>query len=239
MAAASKSSSMNIDNLTHLLQDPVGLTPYAPGPTRAVLLLPCGDVINARTAERLRICPLCRAEIQATHPVRLIDQIASEFFQRSEEPALPADSAKIPVDPEVEIRTIPFPGKGAYFELCNSGWDDVFNSGGNLIRSMKFRSRVSDSIFSEFYVLGYRDGSLSLSLKWRDKAADEYLSRCKVHLSEIARVSQSVQTHFPPDVRKLFHIVTLHNEIPEPHFGLIKRLVEAKNWKIVTPLYRS
>jgi hypothetical protein len=142
------------------------------------------------------------------------------------------------IAPEPNIEQVPFPGKGARFEL-KWGWEKILQEC-VLRRRMEFKSQTQDSVFKGFTVLGDRDGTIRLFLDWQQnelgmkrwkdwgKLGANYLLACGLRVDPFAK---SCYFGIPREIAKAFRVLATHNEIPEPHFTFIRRLVEVGNWQ--------
>ncbi len=237
-AAAASPSSLSptdLDNTALMLRCPINFEAYSEE-NKAVSLVArgamiCGHTVSERAARALlatrRPCPLCRVEIVDCIPNPLITQLACTLLTRSED-AIPVISAKIKVGPEVDIAAIPFPGKGAHFEVTRKWWtpfDDETSWG------MEFESRIMDSFFTAFTVFGKRNGQSILSIYVDVSRRDiykKYGKDCGVHKPTLDWIDR------PNDVKKAFCILATHNQICEPEFSLLRRLIQENvDWRTI------
>lgn len=245
MASESKapdSNRVNVDALTRMLQCPVSLETYSDR-NKAVTLVAaealgrvCGHTVSERTAEQLFLaaqptCPLCRAVTVRYVPNPTINDLARELFSKDaakSNAVLPAISAKIPAESEPDIGSIPFPGTGARFEIEQNYDLDCW--GQSLLLS--FSSTSPNSLFSCFMISGNKNGKIEkILIMWRTEEANRYFIQCGIADTPQDSVSRSYGFYSPSDMKKVFKILAVHNEIPEPHFGLIRGWIETGRWK--------
>lgn len=236
---------LGISNFSNTLQCPVMITPLAD----AVMLIPCGHtiseiaanniyremrIVNGReTAGNQAPCVICRAQVTAYHPNHAIRSLVGMLLE-----GLPLASAQLSADEEKNLDAIPFPGLGAKFVLTEGDWN-INDSGSYLVRSLCFTSHTEGSLFQAMNVLGYRDGSVHISISFREnnrKAGMDYLSACGIDLDYYTR---NVSKYYKSELihnKLLFRILAKHNDIPADKFLLIRDLVARGNWNNVTPL---
>jgi hypothetical protein len=140
---------------------------------------------------------------------------------------LPAISMVRTIIPEEKI-VLPFPGKGAKFVYA-SGNFEVFDSGAPLNRIIEFRSKTPGSLFTEFSVLGYRDGEINISVgfnkKINEKAVKNYLATYDI-VPNAVELMTTYHTSGRTQLRNMFNILTENNEIPESHFEQICNIID-------------
>ena len=140
---------------------------------------------------------------------------------------LPAISMVRTIIPEEKI-VLPFPGKGAKFVYV-SGKFEVFDSGASLNRIIEFRSKTPGSLFTEFSVLGYRDGEINISVgfnkKINEKAVKNYLATYDI-VPDAVELMTTYHTAGRTQLRNMFNILTENNEIPESHFEQICNIID-------------
>ncbi len=192
----------------------------------------CDHIVSKAVAEVMKIagscCPTCQRPF--THFVEnpIVTRLSIEFSDIIKR-------APIPVIPDYGIAAIPFPGERAHFELRRA-WGPVESTAWPLVRQMGFKARNPNATFSEFRVSGYKDGKLNLSLYWKKdltEQIEDYFSSCGIIIS-ITDTPVHYKDFAPPrPLDTIFHILSLHNQIPEPHLALIQKLVIARDWRLV------
>lgn len=160
------------ENLRKLAESPTSLTPLF----NAVTLFPCGHNLNEETIQSLhkKRCPECQTEIQTYKPDPRIRGIAYALTGNRDFGLIPRISKAIQRELGPDLALIPFPGKSAHFTKIEDWHDceepprfdllDFSRVPSPLIRSMTFQSTTLDSFLSELKILGYRDGSLIISI---------------------------------------------------------------------------
>jgi hypothetical protein len=233
------SSEMNVNNVENFiksLQCPISLSLL----DKAVTLIPCCHKINEVNAKEMygdlqvnncvsvsKPCPVCNTIVShyyVDHFVRSLIQIVSG--SKAEE-IIPQASILIEAEPKENIDNIPFPGKGAKFVHKTGNWT-FFYSGGDLNRCMEFSSRNDDSLFTEFSLLGYRDGDVCISIHFEDKNYEivkDYFKQIGLDHKDVEFFGMYIARNHD-DVKLLFKILAKYNEIPADKFDFIKDLVE-------------
>lgn len=196
----------------------------------AVLLAPCGHSIGevalkAMYKDKVEIdCPLCRERVTAWFPNRSLRSIVGQALDLV--PSIKAVSEK--QDP------IPFPGKKARFIHVHGNWE-VLDSGTHLAREMNFQSTTCGSLFEEITILGCKNGTVSILIKFLGKEETiSYLNQCGVQApSQGSKGSYRSNAY---DTKALWSVIATHNEIPKNKVALLRELIYVGDWKIVTPL---
>jgi hypothetical protein len=141
---------------------------------------------------------------------------------------LPAISTVRTIIPDEKI-ILPFPGKGAKF-VHTSGKFKPFNSGASLNRIIEFRSKTPGSLFTEFSVMGYRDGEMKMSVGFNKKidedAVREYFATYDI-VPDAVELMTTYHTSGRTQLRNMFNILTENNEIPASHFEQICSIINS------------
>ncbi len=232
MAAAAPTHTLltpvDLNNLSSMLHCPVSYEPYSEK-NKAVSFVArgaiCGHAVSEVMAkqilaERQSRCPMCRADVERYIPNPLVNQLASALLVRGD-PVVPLVSAKIELDPEIDVTKIPFPGKGARFEVsekvdCAPNRDATWR--------IEFKSQNFESLLRGFTLYGRRDGKLSLYFDCPIKSRDRflgYLESLPLEGNDCSGYWFTGQWH----VKRAFSILSAHNEIPEPEFSLLRRII--------------
>lgn len=130
------------------------------------------------------------------------------------------------------------PGEGAVFTVKeNSDWSNLFSSGGPLVRTLSLLSSTPNSLIKKMEILGYRDGSIAISVNFDQKDIEIIRNYLKKNELDISQDFQgSYLSTKSEEVKKLFTILAEKNKIPDDKLQLITALVESCNWNSVTPL---
>lgn len=212
-----------------------------------VVLVPCGHSLDQRTAEQIHgiitkegqcenqrtTCSLCRKHVTTYVPNHALRDVIERIAGASAEQiaALPKESLVIEERGEqVDINSIPFPGMGARFVHNYGNWERM-SSGADLVRIMKFKSATEGSLFYEFSLLGYRDGTIRISVdtKARELVAN-YLQQLQFVKDFLWGCCDCFRSETDEDTRTLFTILARNNEIPAEYYDRMKQIVESGHW---------
>ena len=98
----------------------------------------------------------------------------------------------------------------------------------NLMREIAYANTTKQALFTAFNILGYRDGTIGLSVKFQQNF--------KI---QVFNLSMELGFHLTLDLNereKIFGLLEETNTIPPDHLEHLRKLVSAKNWYDVTPL---
>jgi hypothetical protein len=139
-----------------------------------------------------------------------------------------------------------YPGIKAKFKYNGGNWElGIPMPGNTLVRQICFKSETQDSLFKNFWVLGHKNGSVSIcvSIDFRKTNSSELLDyfRSNGLVPESIDIKDNFfETKNKKDCTTLFRIVDENNDIPEEHFSFIRDLVKSGDWRKVTPIpYRD
>lgn len=222
------------------LSCPVTLDPMS----EAVTLVPCAHKIQQSIAEQLfgitkdgwrvdlpnKGCPICIRPVEGWIKDHLTQACVEKLYSFS-----PEDIKKT-ID-SLKEKNPSYPGKPTKFKHEYPGnWEKPFVSGGLytsdglLCRMLAFERSNKDSLIQEFRFLGYRDGSIGISITYGGEkgAMVKYLKEYNICCKDIHPISgwNSYCTSTLMDVRKLFAILAENNEIPEPYFTMMQEILK-------------
>lgn len=131
-------------------------------------------------------------------------------------------------------------GPSAIFEHAYGDWS-CFDSGVTLCRQMHFKSKVDNSTISEFSVLGYMSGKVTIAIFWKkteneDASFINFLEANKIPVSELDRLSHQVYTGTHEALKIAYRILSENNQIPASHKEQIEIIVDkgsCQPWKPV------
>jgi hypothetical protein len=232
--------SLNSETLEKELTCPVSLRLLR----EAVSLVPCSHKVNEEIARELFneiisrqvdaslsiCCPICRERatryIQDDTTRNIVKKIFDPEPQRSL--TLPRSSFQLEKKPK---KNLPFPGVPARFSLVKSKWETTIDY--RKFRSLLHRelSLVSDtetSIFKEINLCGYKDGSqvLTVYARVQSKELENYM---RTHDFIDSNFTSSFAAKDAVSIKRLFKLISEHNEIPEPYYTQIHEIIETKD----------
>lgn len=229
------SASYDLSNCVNSLECPVTYKPLFD----AVVLIPCGHTISEIAAkniyrgmtygevEQQAPCPLCRRTAKAYYPNLTVRDFVGSLRKMHIKEALPIVSKKVMADAEIDLHTIPFPGKSANFVLSDGDWISRDKTGMNLKRYLEFSSKTSGSFFKKVTFLGYEDNKIRISVdfnKYNKNLISDYFLKCGI---EIDRIEKDRGTYFSNKLttKLLFKIIMMHNELPEEYIPVIREAI--------------
>ncbi|HSX10101.1 MAG TPA: hypothetical protein VLF94_00070 [Chlamydiales bacterium] len=244
-------SPRDVDYIDRELRCPVNLTAFANHQgQRAVTLVQalnrqntgalCGHTVCEEVAMRLfqqnpPRCPMCKSELAGWVPNLALTGLAERILTRR----IKSGDVEPAITPWMNLDQVPFPGVGAEFKRSRpfNSWeyappDKQENSA---VRSLHLDSETKDSLFSGFHITLWAHGTMWLSIAWDSnnlESVKKYFSDCGFPPTS-SHWEYTFQTL--SQMRKAFHILSRHNHIPEPEFSLIKRLMDAGDWRDVCP----
>lgn len=130
---------------------------------------------------------------------------------------------------------IPFPGKSARFHLESGDWKIDQTSTSAKVRELEFLSDTEGSFFREVGIYGDREGHLKLMViidRTYTDIAWNYFEQVGVRRAFLGIVC----TDEHQEMKRLFSIVIENNTFPKKEIELVRKLVDAGEWKSVTPL---
>jgi hypothetical protein len=227
-------TQFNVKNFLSGLLCPIGFDPL----TKAVSLIPCCHKVNQAAAERYygkivngfcelreKPCVICKTPIVAYAPDPLMRDLVAQIFgpEKEDLEALPAHPLVLETPEEKKaILNIPYPGLPAVFVWAGGEWNQTF-AVGDLRRQMRFQSITANSVLEAFNLLGYSDGSVSISVRFgMNSPFIEYLKAHRIVCAEFF----CHKTHTPAELKTLFRIITQNNEIPSAQLKQISEIVE-------------
>ncbi len=230
-----------------LLQDqltcPVTLEPLYD----AVTLVPCAHKVNKIAAEKMygilkdewkiqiqedKLCPVCKIPVvgyMKDHTTISIVKQLTELNEKELNSMLQkmkcylAEKSK-PVEKDVQM-DLAYPGISAKFVHTDGDWK-LYDSGGSLCRCMQFSSLTTNSLITQFSLLGYTDGDVTIRVTFSNLSNDlvEYLKKFNI----VPNNSGPTHAHMSIDhdqLKLIFNILADNNEIPESHFEKIRDIV--------------
>lgn len=226
------SAQFDVKNFTSTLTCPIEFKPL----TSAVNLFPCCHKVNQVAAEhyygkmvagfcesREKPCIICKSPVTGWAPDHTIRDLASQVFGHTEElESLPTHPLVLEeVKAEVDL---PYPGIPAVFVLSEGDWSERFNiEDSTLCKSVSFKSITKNSLLIEFILLGYSCGKVCIYIIYQDRhPLEEYLLAHRIVLDG----GWGHKTETQKDLRTLFRIIALNNEIPAEQFSQIREAVE-------------
>lgn len=233
MATSSISTKVdtNLENLGIALHCPIEYLPLI----KAVTLYPCMHKINETAALILygtmtgeicskpaQPCSICRVVVKGYHVDHTMRQMVSQIMLLVDLESMTLKLQKKPMEIEKkekeEKKELAYPGKAAKFVRQSGDWSLKDSGGmGSIYRYMRYKSVVSDSLLSEFELLGYKDGTIRVFIKYLEKCekivADYLISFGMVPSFSDLRTN-TYMTETIEETKKLFKIVTKNNEIP-------------------------
>jgi len=237
-----QSAQSGAKTLQEQLLCPVFLEPLS----EAVSLVPCAHKVQQAAAQRLfgtvndgwqvqsrNPCPVCKVSVVGYMKDHSTRNIVEQLFALPEQELntmlaimkknLAEESKAVAKDVP---RDVPYPGKSARFIHANGTWD-LYDSGASLCRSMNFASSTENSWLKEFFILGYRSGSVSISLSFPkgDKSVVEYFKNFDIILTDVDLKHGSYKSQNQDQLKIIFNIIAENNEIPASHFDKIREIV--------------
>jgi hypothetical protein len=236
-----QSAQFNAQTLQDQLICPVLLEPLS----QAVSLVPCAHKVQQAAAEKMfgathggwlvqseNPCPVCRTSVLGYMTDHSTRNIVKQLFElpESEINSMLALMKKnlaeksISVEKDVIVEK-PYPGKSARF-IHNGGDWELCNSGGDLCRSMRFKSSTKDSLIKDFAVLGWNDGDISIKIQFSKDSSDlkEYLKQFEL-FPEWMELELGYKSKSKDQLNVFFNILANNNEIAVSHFEKIRGLV--------------
>ncbi len=223
-------AQLDVKHFLRSLTCPIGLDPLR----QAVNLFPCCHKVNQVAAEKRHgkiveghcelkeRCVVCNTEVVDYAPDDTIRDLAGSVFGHEK------DLESLPTHPLVleqkraEIG-ISYPGPSAIFIWTGGEWDKPFDSGGDLCRLMHFMSITDNSLLEGFRLLGYYGGQISLAIDFKkDGSFKKFLKSHRMFCS----INGSYRTETLQELKTLFRIIALNNEIPADQFNQIRQIVE-------------
>lgn len=218
------------------------------------IFYPCGHSAREITARNLfgtiqfpgmpvlfpKPCSTCKMNITSylpNHSMRTIPNIF-ELIQ--------ARAAIIPPPPpspqETPLMTLPFPGVRANFECVSPPWNEqADNPNAPLQRSMHFKS-TTPSFLAGVDVFGYGDGHISIRVtasKAQKDAFEKYLESVGITLDWSTFMSGSFTATTPQHLKWTLQFLSENNTFPEADLAFIRRLAEAKNWRLLKDIMKD
>lgn len=242
MSVQSTDSLHNANMLKEELLCPVLLEPLS----EAVSLVPCAHKIQKSVAETIfgsvdgewrvqskKPCPVCRVTVlgyMADHSVRNIVKQLFELPENTLNEMLATikkelvEKCKV-VEKDI-VEEMSYPGKSAKFIHKSGNWL-LYNSGGNLCRKISFISCTENSLINKFHLLGYKNGSVKISMGFSTENYNiikKYLKQFDIILSDVFDETSYISRDHE-QLKMIFKILAKNNEIPDPYFNMIRDIV--------------
>ncbi len=136
----------------------------------------------------------------------------------------------------ISMDMMPYPGNSTEFKVAQD-WNQLCNA--QHCRSLIFASSSND-LFPELKIWGYKDGSIKLCLEFVDHPFNRNLAKNYLMQNEIIEPNFGdpryiVLVHCVENQMKLINILAEKNTFPKEEIKLVRELIAAQNWKIVTP----
>lgn len=233
MATSSTSTKVdsNLENLGIALHCPIEYLPLV----KAVTLYPCMHKINETAALILygtmtgeicskpaQSCSVCRVVVKGYHVDHTMRQLVSQIMLLVDLESMTLKLQKKPMEIEKkekeEKKELAYPGKAAKFIHIGGDWSFNGSKGrGLLCNDLSYKSVVSDSLLSEFDLLGYKDGTIRVCIKYPEKCEKiiaDYLTSFGMVIRFSYLLTKMYMTDTIEDAKKLFKIISENNEIP-------------------------
>lgn len=240
MSSAASASSFDAGNFLTMFQCAVSLTPLE----KAVSLEPCMHKINEDIAQRhfgtiapgqlkaAKACPICRQPVTAYYKDDLVQSITRELFKASKPDVLPQACARVEADGKTAIQEIiPF-DKVVKFK-SEGDWNTI-NNDSRCCKELTFKATARGSIFEKISFWGRQDGTIELDL-----SIDSFASNYSKFETYLAKAGIPRSCTLPVGVyltnldliRQLFKILCVNIGFPEKELALLRKVIEAGNWK--------
>lgn len=234
------STQFNAQTLQDQLMCPVFLEPLS----QAVSLVPCAHKVQQAAAEKIfgatnggwlvqseNPCPVCRVSVLGYMTDHSTRNIVKQLFELQESEIsemlalMKNNLSEKCMSVQKDVQDMPYPGKPARFIHANGNWN-LYNSKTDLCRFMQFKSSTEDSLLKEFFVLGYKNGNVSISITFSKSSSDvkEYLKQFDLFPDSIDLVT-AYKSQSKEQLKIFFNIIAENNEIPVSHFEMIRDLV--------------
>lgn len=225
-------SSYDLSNCAKSLECPVTFNPL----NDAVMLTPCGHTISEIAAkniyrgmmpggvEQQSPCPLCQRRVKAYYPNLIVRDLVGSLRRMHLEETLPVVSKKVA---EIDLHTIPFPGKSANFALSNGNLNDNDSYDGYFRRCLTFSSQTEGSLFKKMGFSESRNNRIFIDVYFNKENADlvsDYFLKCGIKLNEYNNKFGFYQSN-KVTTNVLFKILIMHNELPEEYISLIREAI--------------
>lgn len=119
-----------------------------------------------------------------------------------------------------------YPIPSTTFKLAGGIWEPHF-TGERHCRMMRFESTIEDSAINRFYVHGYRDGKVSITI-WlggSERANELFKDFLKANQVPAYPNCYVILAETPEHLQKVWEILSGNNKIPDPYFDKITSLV--------------
>lgn len=179
--------------------------------TDAVNLFPCCHKVSEVAAQGLQACTVCHVLISGSVPDYTVRDVASRF--KGLNPVQP---------PNLDLT--------AAFVLVTDNWDlpyKNYSTSRPLARKLEFLSVTKGSLLNRFELLGYWQGEVRFYFHCHSENEELFNQLLKSH--GITRGSLDIvgyRSKNHGEMKTLFRIVALNNEIPADYFYKIRSIVE-------------
>ena len=213
----------SIDTLRVHLQCPVTLETLS----EAVSLVPCAHKVQQAVAERIfgvvdsgwevrvsDLCPVCRVPVVGYMADHVVRNIVTDL---------------LPLTEDKLSASIPYPGKQAQFIYHKGDWNVLFEEEyGSLCRKIDFISSTKDSFLKSFCMLGYKNGSVAISMNFPPESTHmtAYLKQFDITPNDSEELYGFYISEDEEQLKTLFNIIAENNEIPASHSALIREIVD-------------
>ncbi len=147
------------------------------------------------------------------------------------------------------MATVAYPGAGGSFSVAPDGWNP-YDSGADLLRSLRFNSDSAVAPITEVTILGYQGGAvqifmscaaaqlpaLVLFFQSREIGVLSLVDTVKSNGSHVCKSTASIKFTDPKTLSSVFAAFCEHNIVPAAERTLAQSLCDAKDWRVVTPL---
>ncbi len=132
-----------------------------------------------------------------------------------------------------------YPGNYAEFEVTQD-WNQLLPTGRNSekCRELIFSPKSPSTVFLNVRVLGFTNGSIRLwaeMLPVTKGLTQTYLKKMGIEGYNFYLAGALIIDGNPEKQNKLIDVMASHNKFPEEEIKLVRALIAAQNWEIVTP----
>jgi hypothetical protein len=182
----------------------------------AVNLLPCCHKVSQISAKTLKICNVCSHPVIAYSPDYTLQDLVTRIAGHEKKLNL------APLQPA-------YPGLPAVFALVKENWNKPYkdySTTSPLCREMEFLSVTKGSLLKSLSLLGYWNGEVKISISTFSGDTKPFEQLLKSHELSCGAVTFHYISKTHEELKTLFRIVALNNQIPFDYFDQIRAIVE-------------